>query len=144
MGRLVRLWPTFKDFLLQEYPDDSGGWILKTLHRDRAYIHAILRANKLENRVFQRKITVIIDAISFRAINYIDNKPMLDMFDQFHASDKATIDKEEAYKKLKQLYELKPYYVYDFKQKQYILCGKLDCLYGVNASSGKVIALNDL
>ncbi|WBX79450.1 hypothetical protein PD280_17325 [Virgibacillus salarius] len=133
-----------KDFLLQKYPNGSGSWILKMLYRDRGYIHAILRAKKQVNYVFQRKLIVIIDANSFRSINYVDNKPMLDIFDQFQASDEATIDKEEAYKKLKELYELKPYYVYDFEEKQYVLCGKLDCQYGVNASSGKVIALNDL
>ncbi|UOQ92748.1 hypothetical protein MUO14_20385 [Halobacillus shinanisalinarum] len=133
-----------KDFLRQEYPDDSGIWILKTLHRNRGYIHATLRANKQDNRVFQRKLMVIIDATSFQAVNYVDNKSMLEMFDQFQAPDKVAIDKEEAYKKLKELFELKPYYVYDFEQKQYVLCGKLDCQYGVNASSGKVIALNDL
>jgi hypothetical protein len=44
----------------------------------------------------------------------------------------------------KELFELKPYYVYDFKQHQYILCEKLDCQFGVNASNGKVIALDEL
>ncbi|MFD1065125.1 hypothetical protein [Oceanobacillus locisalsi] len=133
-----------KDLLLQEYPDDSGSWILKTLHRDKGYIYATLRTNQQDNHVFQRKLTVIIDAASCRAVNYVDNKSMLDMFDQFQAADRAVIGKEEAYEKLKELYELKPYYVYDFEQKQYILCGKLDCQYGVHASDGEIIALNDL
>ena len=92
----------------------------------------------------RRKLTVIIDAVSCRAVNYVDNKSMLDMFDQFQAADRAVIGKEEAYEKLKELYELTPYYVYDFEQKQYILCGKLDCQYGVHASDGEIIALNDL
>ncbi|MGM8216094.1 hypothetical protein ACLIA0_11020 [Bacillaceae bacterium W0354] len=133
-----------KDFLLQEYPEDSGDWVLKTLHRDRGYIHAILRVKKQDNRLFQRKLTVIIDATNFRAVNYIDNKPMLDIFDQFQAPEKIMIDKEKAYKELKKLYELKPYYVYDFEQRQYILCGKLDCQYAVNANNGQVIALSEL
>ena len=47
------------DFLRQEYPKDSGNWILKTLHRDKGYIHAILRANKQDNRVFQRKFMLV-------------------------------------------------------------------------------------
>ena len=29
---------------------------LKRLHRDKGYIHAIVRANKQDNRVFQRKM----------------------------------------------------------------------------------------
>lgn len=132
------------DFLRQEYPKDSGKWILKTLHRDKGYIHAILRTNKQDNRVFQRKLMIMIDAKNLQAVNYMDNKPMLEIYDQFQVSDKVAITKEEAYEKLKSLFELKPYYVYDFKQKQYVLCGKLDCQYGVNASNGEVIALDDL
>ncbi|WP_284139617.1 MULTISPECIES: hypothetical protein [unclassified Virgibacillus] len=133
-----------KDFLRQEYPNDSGVWNLKTLHRDKGYIHASLGTNKQDNRIFQRKLRVIIDGSSLQAVNYMDNKPMLEIFDQFQAPDNSTINKGEAYKKLKNLYELKPYYVYDFEQKQYLLCGKLDCQYGVNASNGNVIFLTDL
>ena len=97
------------DLLRQEYPKDSGNWILKTLHRDKGYIHAILRANKQDNRVFQRKLVIMIDAKSLQVVNYMDNKPMLEVFDQFQAPEKVTITKEEAYEKLKELFELKPY-----------------------------------
>lgn len=133
-----------KNLLCQEYPKDSGNWILKTLHRDRGYIHAILRANKQDNRVFQRKLMMIIDAKDLQVVNYMDNKPMLEVFDQFQAPEKETVKKEEAFEKMKELFELKPYYVYDFEQKQYVLCGKLDCDYGVKASNGEVIALDDI
>ncbi len=133
-----------KDFLRQKYPNDTGKWMLKTLHRDKGYIHAILRVNKQDNRVFQRKLMTIIDSKSLKAVNYMDNKPMLEVFDQFQVPYKVTIPKEEAYEKIKELFELKPYYVYDFEQKQYVLCGKLDCQYGVNAGSGEVISIDDL
>ena len=94
--------------------------------------------------LFQRKLMIMIDAKSLQVVNYMDNKPMLEIFDQFQAPDKVTVTKEEAFEKMKELFELKPYYVYDFEQKQYVLCGKLDCHYGVNASNGEVIALDDL
>ena len=80
---------------------------------------------------------IMIDATSLQAVNYMDNKPMLEIFDQFQASDKVTIKKEEAFEKIKELFELKPYYVYDFGQKQYVLCGKIDCQHGVNAEAVK-------
>ena len=133
-----------KDFLCQEYPNDTGKWILKTLHRDKGYIHATLKENHQNNRVFQRKMKIMIDAESFQVVNYMDNKPMLEIYDQFQAPDKVTITKEEAFGKIKELFELKPIYVYDFEQKQYVLCGKLDCQYGVNAGNGEVISLDDL
>jgi hypothetical protein len=133
-----------KNLLRQVYPNESGNWVLKTLYRDKGYIQAKLKANKQDYRVFQRKIKVMIDAKSLQVVNYMDSKPMLETFDQFQVPGQVTIKKEEAYEKLKELYELKPYYVYDFNQKQYILCGKLDCQYGVNATNGEVIALDDL
>lgn len=133
-----------KDFLRQEYLNETGKWTLKTLHRDKGYIHAILRTNKQDNRVFQRKLMIMIDAKSFEVLNYMDNQAMLEIFNQFQAPDKVRITKEEAYKKVKERFELKSYYVYDFEQKQYVLCGKLDCEYGVNGSNGEVIVLNDL
>ena len=119
------------NFLRQEYPNDTGKWMLKTLHRDKGYIHAIVRANHQDNRVFQRKLMMMIDAESLQVVNYMDNKPMLEIYDQFQAADKVTITKEEAFEKIKELFELTPYYVYDFEKKQYVLCGKLDCHYGV-------------
>lgn len=133
-----------KNLLRQEYPNDTGKWMLKTLHRDKGYIHATLRANHQDKRVFQRKLMIMIDAKSLQAVNYIDNKPMLEIYDQFQAPDKITVKKEEAYEKIKELFELKPYYVYDFEQGQYVLCGKIDCQYGVNAGNGEVISLDDL
>lgn len=132
------------DFLRQAYPNDTGIWILKTLHREKGYIHAILRTNKQDNRVFQRKLMLIIDAKTLQVMNDMDNKSMLEIFDEFQAYEKIPIKKEEAFEKIKDLFELKPIYVYDFSQKQYVLCGKIDCKYGVNALTGKVIALADL
>lgn len=133
-----------KDFLRQEYPNDTGNWVLKYLYRDKGYIHAVLKANKQDDLVFERKVKVFIDAKRLQVVNYMDNKPMLEIFDQFHAPEKVTITKNEAYEKIKELFVLKPYYVYDFKQNLYVLCGKLDCEYGVIASNGKIIALDDL
>ncbi|MBD8006961.1 hypothetical protein [Bacillus norwichensis] len=132
------------NFLRQEYPQDADKWILKTLHRHKQYVYATLKMEKQDNRIFQRKMTVIIDSKHFYAVNYIDNLPMLEMFNQFQKAETATIEKDVAYDKLKDRFELKPYYVYDTSQEQYILCGKLDCVYGVNALTGEVIALNEL
>ncbi|MEH7014602.1 hypothetical protein V7087_27970 [Neobacillus niacini] len=133
-----------EELLRQEYPNDTGKWMLKTLHRDKGYIHSIVRANHQNNRVFQRKLMIMIDARSLHVVNYMDNKPMLEIYDQFQALEKVTVTKEEAFEKIKELFELKPYYVYNFEQKQYILCGKLDCQFGVHAGSDEVISLDDL
>ena len=90
-----------QDLLCQEYPKDSGKWIFKTLHRDKGYIHAILRTSKQDNRVFQRKMMIMIDAKSLQVVNYMDNKPMLEVFDQFQAPEKEQLIKKKHTKNLK-------------------------------------------
>lgn len=132
------------NLLRKEYPSDSGIWILKSLHREKGYIHAILRATEQDSRVFQRKVNIMIDSKSLQAVNYMDNLMMLKMFDEFEIPEKVVISKDEAFEKLKGKFELTPYYVYDFDQKQYVLCGKIDCQFGVNATTGEVVELDEL
>ena len=43
----------------------------------------------------------MIDAKSLQVVNYMDNKPMLEIFDQFQAPDKVTIKKKKRMKNLK-------------------------------------------
>lgn len=133
-----------RDFLRRVYPSDSGVWMLKSLHRDSGYIHAIVRANKQDQRVFQRKINVMIESENLEAVNYMDNQMMLEMFDEFEEPEKVVISKNEAYEKIKEKFELEPYYVYDFDHNQYVLCGKIDCQFAVHASTGKVLPLDEL
>ncbi|MFW5438633.1 hypothetical protein [Paenibacillus apiarius] len=133
-----------KEGLRQLYPNDSGQWLLKTLHREKGYIQAILRENTPTKRVFQRKLLLFIDANRYEVINYMDNKPLLSMFDEFQAPEDVAVSKDDAYAKLKEFIELTPVYVYVPGEKKYVLCGKLDCQYAVNASSGEVVALGSL
>ncbi|MBN3555755.1 hypothetical protein JYA63_15870 [Fictibacillus nanhaiensis] len=131
-------------FLRQEYPEDSGIWRVTTLHRDKKFLVATLRTNQHETRVFERKLSVFLNPDTMDVVNYIDNQFMLEMYDSFEASDGVTVTQDEAYEKLKGLFELQPFYVYDDEEKQYILCGKLDCHHGVNAETGEVVLLDDL
>lgn len=133
-----------RDFLRQEYPNDSGKWVLKSLSREKGYIHATLNANSQDNYVFQRKMKVWIDPEHFKVDNYMDNDVMLETFNEFQPSDKGTITKEDAYEMLEEYFELIPTFVYDEKQQRYVLCGKLDCRYSVNAASGEVVSLDEI
>ncbi|MGG4393119.1 hypothetical protein ABEX25_02235 [Paenibacillus thiaminolyticus] len=130
--------------LRQLYPQDSGQWVLKSLQRERGYIQAILRQSTPSNRVFQRKLLLFIDPHRCKVINYMDNAPLLSMFDEFQLEEKVAVSHEEAYDKLSGRLELTPVYVYDAGRKKYLLCGKLDCHYGVKAANGDVVELNSL
>ena len=131
-------------FLSQEYADDSGKWSLKALHRENGYIHATLQLKKQKERVFKRKMKVFIDSKTNIVLNYMDNKLFLDMYKDLKEAEEIKVTKEEAFTKLRHYMELTPYYVYDFEQGRYVLCGKLDCHYAVKADSGEVVEMSEL
>ncbi|QLI79100.1 hypothetical protein [Bacillus pumilus] len=136
----------FRTFLAQKYPKDTGKWILKTLHRDHGYIHAILKTNGQEGSGFMDKIKVFIDASSFEAVHYIDKKEMFQVcgiLSPSQAASEISVTQKEAFEKLRERLEITPIYVYDEAQKQYVLCGKLDCHDGVDAESGEVFSLKE-
>jgi hypothetical protein len=133
-----------KAFLSQEYTAESGKWILKSLYRDKGYIFAVVRRVQKESLLLKRKLTLMIDRNSLHLCNFVDNKPFVDSIDQFQTTGNIAVTKKTAYEKIKRYIELKPYYVYDFKQQLFILCGRLDCDNVVNASSGEVVQLDEL
>ncbi|WP_353759772.1 hypothetical protein [Bacillus pumilus] len=136
-----------QNLLRKEYPNDTGKWVCISLHRDHGYIHATVKANRQDRSMFTGKIMIFIDAYTFEAVNYINRQEifkMCGMLDELQSPGKITISKQEAFEKLKDRLELIPIYVYDFTEKQYVLCGKLDCHDGVDAASGEVIPLQDI
>ncbi|WP_142383545.1 hypothetical protein [Bacillus sp. T33-2] len=66
------------------------------------------------------------------------------MFNTYSPAEKITVSFEAAFEKIAEMIELKPVYVYDSSQQKYVLCGKIDCKYGVNASTGDVIMLDEI
>ncbi|MFL0363910.1 hypothetical protein ACH0BF_12905 [Pseudobacillus sp. 179-B 2D1 NHS] len=131
-------------FLSQEYANDSGKWVLKSLHRDKGYIHATLRAKEQEERVFKRKMKLFIDSKTYEVLNLMDNKSFLEMYMELKEVDEIKVTKEKAFEQLKDFIQLTPYYVYDFEEGYYVLCGKLDCQYAVKACNGEIVELSEL
>ncbi|MBT2728113.1 hypothetical protein J7E63_14320 [Bacillus sp. ISL-75] len=132
-----------KDFLSQAYPRDSGKWLLKTLHRDNGYIQGTLRLIDQESSIMQRKLMLLIDPISFKVLNYMDNEDFLEIYNECQETESITINLENAFERIKSTIDLKPVYVYDFEQKIYVLCGRIDSDCGINAINGDLLELND-
>ncbi|MCL1632004.1 hypothetical protein M3N64_08585 [Sporolactobacillus sp. CPB3-1] len=133
-----------RDFLRQEYPGDSGKWILKELYREGDYIVATIKLVNVTAHAFQRKLILFIDSNDLKVCKCLDNQLLIDSFSHFQPAEKTTISKEQAYALLAPLLEFQPYYVCDPSTYLFILCRKLDCQYGVNLSDGAVENLNDL
>ncbi|MFD1175176.1 hypothetical protein ACFQ3W_02470 [Paenibacillus puldeungensis] len=136
-----------RDFLRQVYPDDSEKWVLHMLYRDHGYIDAKLMLNNPggDQGLHQGKMLVILDRDKFNVLNYMDNRSFLsDVYQELQAAAPTTVNRDDAFEKIKPLIELKSVYVYDFEQEKYILCEKIDCQYGVHAATGEIVSLNDL
>ncbi|MCW2279275.1 hypothetical protein [Heliophilum fasciatum] len=133
-----------QNFLSQEYADDSGKWVLKSLHRDMGYIHATFKVKEQKECVFNRKMKLFIDSKTYEVLNYMDNEPFLEIYQELKEANEIKVTKEEAFEKLKNLIKLTPYYVYDFEQGYYVMCGKLDCHHAVKTSNGEVVELSEL
>lgn len=131
-------------FLQKVYPDDSGKWKLIRLTREKGYLFAELRPSIPSNHVIDHKVKLIIDPDRLLPVDYIDNKELLAIFSDFQEADAAVVHKSEAFKKLWEHIEVDPVYVYDAQHGRYILCGKLDCAYAVDAVTGETVLLDTL
>ncbi|MFC4558215.1 hypothetical protein ACFO3D_08315 [Virgibacillus kekensis] len=128
-------------FLRMVYPEDSGKWKLTGIYRSNGYLFAELWPAAGTSRVIKRKIKLIIDPGTYEAVNYIDNDRLLEMFGHLNKAAEAAISKEEAFSKLREHVEAEPVYVYDQEQGTYVMCGKLDCPYGIDAVTGELLLL---
>lgn len=135
---------TSRNILRGEFPDDSGKWKLTGLWREKDYIFAEIKPVAADARVIDRKIKLIIDGKDYKPMNYVDNRAILDMFDDLENAEVPQLSKEEAFDKLYEHIEITPVYVFDKKQNHYILCGKIDCEYGVDAVTGEILLLDEL
>jgi len=132
-----------RTFLRKVYGNEQREWMLTLFSRERGYIQAQLRKNETNHRMFARKLVVFIDAETYEAVNYMDNELMIKAMDAFKQPDSVKYSMEDAYKMLYDHTELTPYYVYDKEKNYYVLCGKLDCQYGVHAHSGELMHMED-
>ncbi|HBI03981.1 MAG TPA: hypothetical protein DDY49_08140 [Paenibacillaceae bacterium] len=130
-------------FMRKVFPYDSGLWKLYMLHRAHGKLNGVLKRVQDEG-VLQRKVSVILEPDNFEAVHYFDNKFLLKMFGQEPSTNGMNVRKEEAVEEILSVVQLNPVYVYDTDIKKFVLCGKLDCTYGVMADSGEVVLLSEL
>ncbi|QDX95090.1 hypothetical protein EEL31_10995 [Brevibacillus laterosporus] len=132
------------DFLRSIYPTESGRWRLTYLYRQNNYIQAVLRPVS-STKVISGKIVVFLDSKQLQIVSYFDNQFFWkEVYENLEQAEPITIEKEIAFEKLKQHITLTPMYVLHPDGTHYVLCGKLDCDYGVLASSGDVILLDSI
>jgi len=133
---------TAKQFMQQEFPDDSGEWILTGLWPEHGYIFAEIKRVEPDPRLIERKIKLIIDRNTLEAMNYMNNDQLLEMIAHFQPAETPVISKEVAFEKLKNYMDVIPVYVYHREKQAYYLCGRAACGYGVETKHGDILLLN--
>ncbi|RYG72552.1 hypothetical protein EU245_10135 [Lentibacillus lipolyticus] len=132
-------------FMRIVYPEESGKRKLTGIYLQNGYIIAEMKHAEDEmKRALDMKVKLVIERDTLTAMNYIDQDMLYEAFKHFGIADEVVISQEDAFDKLREHLEVDPVYVYDSERERYIMCGKLDCAYGVNAVTGEVVALNTL
>lgn len=131
-------------FLQLVYPAGNGQKKLTGLYPKDGYIIAEIRPIDSIYHGMDLKIKLLIERERLTAVHYVDQDMLLESFSNFQTPDTPTISQSEAFEKLRDYIEIEPVYVYDNKQDSYVMCGKLDCAYGVNAVTGEVGLLGGL
>ncbi|TXL66532.1 hypothetical protein FHP05_03865 [Cerasibacillus terrae] len=133
-----------RDLLRREYPNDSGKWMLKTILREEGYIVSLLKPIHSERKVFGDKLKIAMNRDTLQTVNYIDSSILLTELKDYEKVNEINISEKEAFEKLRKYIKVTPTYVYDPSVERYRLCGKIDSDYGVHATTGKVVHLDEL
>lgn len=133
-----------RNFLRHEYPLDSDKWFLHKIYREHGYLTAELKLITEAQRVIRRKLKIMMDPSNYDVINFVDNQTFIDMFDDYKEAEKIKIASDDAFEKLKNKLNLSPVYVGQSHNNSYALYGQIGSEYGVLATTGEVINLNEL
>ncbi|GGJ82423.1 hypothetical protein GCM10007063_01140 [Lentibacillus kapialis] len=132
-------------FMRQVYPDENGTCELTGVYLKDGYIVAEIQpVQDASKNAPYMKVKLLIDRDTLTAVNYIDQNVLFKAYSHFTIADDAVVSLDKAFESLREHMEVEPVYVYDSGRSSYIMCGKLDCAYGINAVTGKVVALNEI
>ncbi|WP_100013098.1 hypothetical protein [Lentibacillus sediminis] len=129
-------------FLQQEFPDDSGKWKAAGMQRVSRYIIVVVTPAVPGHRVIERRLKLFLDQETFAVVNYMDDQALLNMLSDYRQAEPAKISRETAFEKLSNSLSARPMYVYEKQQQCYVLCGKLNCGYVVDAVTGELLPVD--
>jgi len=124
------------------FPNESGKWLLTGIWTENGYIMLELKPNETDHSVIQRKVKLMVDRDTFITVSYTDTANILQQMQHFASAEPIIVSAQEAYGKLRDYITDEPIYVMEDSQNRYRLYGKINCAYGVDATSGEVIPLD--
>lgn len=133
-----------KSVLQHEFPQESGKWNLESYYREHDYLIAVVRAEKQPRKMLQRKLTIAIDKITFEPLDFMDNQFFVNSMNNLPVENSLSLTKEVAYEVIRDEVEVTPVYAFQMETQQYILCGKIDCSFAVDAETGQLLSLDEM
>ncbi|MFC7373201.1 hypothetical protein ACFQPF_16285 [Fictibacillus iocasae] len=130
-------------FMQNQYPKESGIWYLLHLKRDGGYMNALLKMAG-DKSVFAKWKRLFLDSEGHHVINAMDNDWLIDAVKELEPVGQPALNKDEAFSRLTPYLQIQPFYVYHNSQKRFVLSGKLDCAYAVDAVTGELLELNKI
>ncbi len=134
-----------KDIMQNEYPADSGQWIIRHIYRQHSYLAVTLsRAHPTSYTDQQRRVTILLDAKTLDWIDLVDNQELHAAFASVTAPELEHQQHDLIFNALRPYLSLTPRYVFDVSKGHYALCGLLDSDHAYLPATNEVVLLSDL
>lgn len=134
-----------KDIMQNEYPADSGQWMIRHIYRQHPYLAVKLSRVHPTPYVDQyRRVTILLDAKTLHWIDLVDNQEYHAAFASVTAPELEDHQQDIIFNALRPYLSLTPRYVFDASKGHYVLCGLLDSNHTYLPATNEVVLLRDL
>jgi len=134
-----------KDIIQNEYPADSGQWMIRYIYRQHPYLAVTLsRAHPTSYVDQQRRVTILLDEKTLDWISLTDDQELHTVFASVTAPELEDYQQDVIFNALRPYLLLTPRYVFDVSKCHYVLCGLLDSNHAYLSATNEVVLLRDL
>ncbi|MGX9807572.1 hypothetical protein ACV3PA_10080 [Exiguobacterium acetylicum] len=134
-----------KDIMQNEYPADSGQWMIQHIHRQHPYLAVTLSPAHPTSYVDQyRRVTILLDAKTLHWIDLVDNQELHTAFASVTAPGLEGHQQDIIFNALRPYLFLTQRYVFDASKGHYVLCGFLDSNHAYLPATNEVVLLRNL
>ena len=134
-----------KDIIQNEYPADSGQWMIQYIYRQHPYLAVTLSRTHPTSYVDQqRRVTILLDEKTLDWISLTDDQ---ELHTELASVTPPELEDDQQYvifNALRPYLLLTPRYVFDVSKGQYVLCGLLDSNHAYLPATNEVVLLRDL
>lgn len=134
-----------KDIIQNEYPADSGQWMIRYIYRQHPYLAVTLsRAHPTSYVDQQRRVTILLDEKTLDWISLTDDQELHTAHASVTPPELEDEQQDVIFNALRPYLLLTPRYVFDVSKGHYVLCGLFDSNHAYLPATNEVVLLRDL